>query len=59
MKAIRKLSVIEDRLLDIERLGCSGKGIGEVAGDIHSCKTVMSLKTHCDYFTCGDQDAWP
>ena len=36
MKAVRKLSVIEGRLLDTERLGCSGKRIGEAAGDIHS-----------------------
>ena len=61
MKAIRKLSVIEGRLLDNERLGCSGKRIGEAAGDIRSWKSVMSLKTHCHCYSCGDQHAclWP
>lgn len=47
MKAIRKLSLMEGKLLDSERLGCSGKRIGEAAGDIHSWKSVLSLKTHC------------
>lgn len=55
MKAIRKLSVTEGRLLDNESLGCSGKRIGEAAGDIHSWKSVMSLKTHCECFTHGDR----
>lgn len=36
MKAVRKLSVTEGRLLDNESLGCSGQRIGEAAGDIHS-----------------------
>lgn len=36
MKAVRKLSVIESRLLDIKRLGCPGKRTGEAAGDTHS-----------------------
>lgn len=51
MKAVRKLSVTEGRLLGNERLGCSRERIGEAAGDIWSWKSVMSLKTHCDYFT--------
>lgn len=54
MKVIRKLLVIEGRLLDNERLGCLGKRIGEVVGDICFWKLVMFLKIYCYCYSCGD-----